>query len=75
LLIANTVWQDLAPIPLSENTTDRTSANPSSEMSTPAASIVEAQSWSRAEDGTVMLLANATAAPDYFVSRVNCTGE
>ena len=74
-LTADSVWQDLAPIPLSENTTDRTSATPSSEMSTPAAPMVEAQSWTRADDGTVMLLADATAAPDHFVSRVNCAGE
>ena len=74
-LSADSVWQDLAPLPLSENTTDRTSAAPSSEMSTPAAPIVEAQSWTRTEDGTVMLLADATAAPDHFVSRANCAGE
>jgi hypothetical protein len=39
-----------------------------------AVPLVEAQSWTRAEDGTVMFLADATAAPDHFVSRVNCAG-
>jgi filamentous hemagglutinin family protein len=74
-LSADSVWQDLAPIPLSEHTTDRTSAAPNAEVVTSTAPIVEAQGWIRADDGTVILLADATAAPDHFVSRVNCAGE
>ncbi|WP_169617382.1 S-layer family protein [Nodosilinea sp. P-1105] len=73
-LSADTVWQDLAPIPLTE---DETASSPAASAPEPRATtpIVEAQSWTRAEDGTVMLLADATAAPDHFVSRVNCAGE
>ncbi|WP_081972517.1 filamentous hemagglutinin N-terminal domain-containing protein [Leptolyngbya sp. KIOST-1] len=71
-LSADTIWQDLAPIPLTE---DGAEPSPAASAPEPTAPIVEAQSWTRAEDGTVTLLANATAAPDYFASRVNCAGE
>lgn len=71
-LNADAIWQDLAPISLTE---DITEPSPAASVPEPTAPIVEAQSWTRAEDGTVMLLANATAAPDHFVSRVNCAGE
>ncbi|MFH7243769.1 MAG: filamentous hemagglutinin N-terminal domain-containing protein [Spirulina sp.] len=73
-LSADSVWQDLAPIPLTEDGAEPSSEAPDPEPMVAATPIVEAQSWTRAEDGTVMLLADATAAPDHFVSRVNCAG-
>ncbi|MBD2110038.1 filamentous hemagglutinin N-terminal domain-containing protein [Nodosilinea sp. FACHB-13] len=75
LLSADAVWQDLAPISIGESNTDRSFDAPMPAMTAPDALMVEAQSWTRAEDGTITLLANATASPDYFVPRVNCSGE
>ncbi|MGB3493264.1 MAG: filamentous hemagglutinin N-terminal domain-containing protein [Elainellaceae cyanobacterium] len=64
-LSADTIWQDLEPI-FDHGESDRPSA-PLPETTTPDVPIVEAQSWTRTEEGTVILLAEATAAPDFFV--------
>ena len=72
---ASTVWHDLAPIPVLENSSaeDEAIAPPQAPPMTPDASPVEAKSWTRTEAGTVVLLADGTAAPDYFVP-TDCAG-
>jgi len=67
------VWQDLAPIDLSEDeVAEGLAIPPVSETGTTAAPLVEAQSWIRAEDGTVILLAQSVENPDRFVLASSC---
>ncbi|MGB3493263.1 MAG: filamentous hemagglutinin N-terminal domain-containing protein [Elainellaceae cyanobacterium] len=69
-LSADTVWQDLEPI-FNHGESDRPSA-PLPETTTPDVPIVEAQSWTRTEEGTVILLAQQAETPDHFVPMLGC---
>lgn len=80
-LSADAVWQDLDPIPqLDDSNAGGDTGSPSaahaaahaSAPEPPAAPIVETNRWVRAEDGTVLLVADAAAAPDAAVPTGGC---
>jgi filamentous hemagglutinin family protein len=73
LLSADTIWQDLAPLPQLEDGNH----SEQSDMITPfprsaVTPLVEAQSWTRTEDGKVIFLAESTARADHFIPIDDC---
>ncbi len=73
-LSADTVWQDLAPISgLDEGDTVSLSQDTvATSDQSPDAPIVEARSWTRVADGTVIFLAEATERPSFFMPMAGC---
>lgn len=72
-LSADTVWQDLEMPP--GLGPDPTAATPVPPSAMPDAPLVEAQSWTRTEDGRVILLAQSAETPDFFMAFPGCEPE